>query len=33
MSVYNLPSYLRVSLGTEKENMTLIKELKRFLEN
>ena len=33
MSVYNLPSYLRVSLGTEEENMTLIKELKRFLEN
>ena len=33
MSVYNLPSYLRVSLGTEEENMTLIKELKSFLEN
>jgi len=32
MSVYNLPNYLRVSLGTEEENMTLIKELKRFLE-
>ena len=32
MSVYNLPSYLRISLGTEEENMTLIKELKRFLE-
>ena len=33
MSVYNLPSYLRVSLGTEEENRTLIKELKSFLEN
>ena len=33
MLVYNLPSYLRVSLGTEEENMTLIKELKSFLEN
>ena len=33
MAVYNLPSYLRVSLGTEEENMTLIKELKSFLEN
>ena len=33
MSVYNLPSYLRISLGTEEENMTLIKELKSFLEN
>ena len=33
MSVYNLPSYLRVSLGTKEENMTLIKELKSFLEN
>ena len=33
MSVYNLPSYLRVSLGTEEENMTLINELKSFLEN
>ena len=33
MSVYNLPSYLRVSLGTEEENVTLIKELKSFLEN
>ena len=33
MSVYNLPSYLRVSLGREEENRTLIKELKSFLEN
>ena len=33
MSVYSLPNYLRVSLGTEEENMTLIKELKSFLEN
>ena len=33
MAVYNLPSYLRVSLGTEEENRTLIKELKSFLEN
>ena len=33
MSVYNLPSYLRVSLGTEEENIMLIKELKSFLEN
>ena len=33
MSVYNLPSYLRVSLGTEEENRILIKELKSFLEN
>ena len=33
MSVYNLPSYLRVSLGTEEENVTFIKELKSFLEN
>ena len=33
MSVYNLPNYLRVSLGTEEENVTLIKELKDFLEN
>ena len=33
MSVYNLPSYLRVSLGTEEENVILIKELKSFLEN
>ena len=33
MLVYNLPSYLRVSLGTEEENRTLIKELKSFLEN
>ena len=33
MAVYNLPSCLRVSLGTEEENITLIKELKSFLEN
>ena len=33
MSVYNLKSYLRVSLGTEEENVTLIKEIKSFLEN
>lgn len=32
MAVYNLPSYLRVSIGTEKENITLINELKIFLE-
>ena len=33
MLIYNLPSYLRVSLGREEENRTLIKELKSFLEN
>ena len=32
MAVYNLPNYLRVSIGTEKENITLINELKIFLE-
>ena len=32
MGVYNLPNYLRVSIGTEKENITLINELKNFLE-
>ena len=31
MAVYNLTNYLRVSIGTEKENITLINELKRFL--
>ena len=33
MSGYNLPSYLRVSLGTEEENMIFIKELKSFIDN
>ncbi len=33
MSVYKLSNYLRVSIGTEKENITLINELKLFLEN
>jgi len=32
MAVYKLPNYLRVSIGTEKENITLINELKIFLE-
>ena len=32
MSVYNLSNYLRVSLGTDEENLILIKELKVFLE-
>ena len=32
MAVYNLPNYLRVSIGTKKENITLINELKIFLE-
>ena len=32
MSVYNLSNYLRVSLGTDEENLILIKELKAFLE-
>ena len=33
MSVYKLSNYLRVSIGTAKENITLINELKIFLEN
>ena len=33
MSVYGLSNYLRVSIGTEEENITLIKKLKIFLEN
>jgi histidinol-phosphate/aromatic aminotransferase/cobyric acid decarboxylase-like protein len=33
MSGYNLSSYLRVSLGTEEENMIFIKELKSFIDN
>ena len=32
MAVYNLTNYLRISIGTEKENITLINELKIFLE-
>ena len=32
MSVYNLSNYLRVSLGTDEENIMLIKQLKCFLE-
>ena len=32
MAVYKLTNYLRVSIGTEKENIKLIKELKTFLE-
>ena len=32
MAVYKLINYLRVSIGTEKENITLINELKNFLE-
>ena len=31
MGVYNLTNYLRVSIGTEKENITFINELKFFL--
>ena len=31
MGVYNLTNYLRVSIGTEKENITFINELKIFL--
>ncbi len=33
MSGYNLSSYLRVSLGTEEENLIFIKELKSFIDN
>ena len=32
MTAYKLTNYLRVSIGTEKENITLINELKFFLE-
>ena len=32
MAVYRLTNYLRVSIGTENENIILINELKRFLE-
>ena len=33
MSVYGLSNHLRISIGTEEENRTLIKKLKIFLEN
>ena len=33
MKVYGLPNHLRISIGNEKENRVLIKELKSFLEN
>ena len=31
MNVYNLPNYIRVSLGTEKENNYFLKLLKKFI--
>ena len=31
MNVYNLPNYIRVSLGTEKENKFFLKLLKKFI--
>jgi len=31
MKVYGLPNHLRISIGNEIENKTLIKELKNFL--
>ena len=31
MSVYNLPKYIRVSLGTEEENNYFLKLLKKFI--
>ena len=33
MKVYGLPNHLRISIGNEKENLKLIKELKTFFEN
>jgi histidinol-phosphate aminotransferase len=33
MKVYGLPNHLRISIGNEKENIVLIRELKSFLEN
>ena len=33
MKVYGLPNYLRVSIGTEEENIKFLNELKSFLEN
>ena len=33
MKVYGLPNYLRVSIGTQEENIKFLNELKRFLEN
>ncbi|MDC3140221.1 histidinol-phosphate transaminase [Alphaproteobacteria bacterium] len=33
MNAYNLPNYLRVSIGNEEENITFIKQLKNFLDN
>jgi histidinol-phosphate aminotransferase len=31
MNVYNLPNYIRVSLGTEEENKYFLKLLKKFI--
>ena len=31
MNVYNLPNYIRVSLGTEEENNYFLKLLKKFI--
>ena len=33
MNAYGLSNYLRVSIGNEEENMTFMKELKKFLDN
>ena len=33
MKVYGLPNYLRVSIGTQEENIKFLNELKSFLEN
>ena len=33
MNVYNLPNYIRVSLGTEEENKYFLKLLKKFIIN
>ena len=33
MKVYNLSNYLRISIGTEEENLKLVEVLKLFLEN